>query len=327
VRHVRMRTLVVGVLAALIVSAVGASSALARDKYSVNTWQQYKHCPYAGPVGVGTGFEHEITDCFTGVTNGGSSGGYFQYGTVLTKLSKSITIQGGFRGEEDHIEVFAPEDGALLLESPPEPIVKGLKVITPAIQEEAGWPEALKASFAEAKANKEMKAFATIETAGDECTTVPGCLDTESILFRAESPPAFRLALKVKVNNAWLEKLGGGSPCLIGSDENPIKQNLVTSGAGSSGTGLHFNEEFSQLELENTRLVDVSWHIPQVSGASGCGGTEWETYVDKALNLALEVENAGGGEVTDKYGVTVLTGNLHDALAEAAKEKVEEGAK
>jgi hypothetical protein len=321
VRHVRMRTLVVGVLAALIVSAVGASSALAKDKYTYNTWQQYKHCPFNYPG---------ITDCFTGITNGGSLGGYFQYGTVLTKLTKSITIQGGFKGAGSEIEAAAPEDGALLLESPPEPIVKGLKVITPAIQEEAGWPEALKASFAEAKANKETKATATIETAGDECTTVPGCLDTESILFEEPEPPGFRLALKVKVNNAWLEKISGGSPCMIGSDENPIKQNLVTSGAGSSGTGLHFNEEFTNLELENTRLVDVNWHITKEQGASGCGGPEWEAYVDKALNSALEVEyngEFGGGEIPQRLGVTVLTGNLHDAAASAAKQALEEGRK
>ncbi|MFI4990940.1 MAG: hypothetical protein ACHQHO_08545, partial [Solirubrobacterales bacterium] len=317
VRHVRMRILGIALLAAFALSAVGAGSALAKDKYGVNTWQQYKHCPlkYEG-----------ITDCFTGITNGGAQGGYFQYGTVLTRLNKSITIQGGFKGEENFIEVAAPEDGANLLESPAEPIVTGLKVITPKIQEQANWPEALKASFAEAVANKETKAFATIESAGNECTTVPGCIDTESLLFPTESPPAFRLALKVKVTAPWLEKLGGG-PCMIGSDENPIKQNLVTAGAGNVGTSVTFNKLFTNTLVANSRLVDVKWHISKEQGAKGCGGSEYEAYVDKALNLALEVEFPAGGEVTGRRGVTVLTGNLHDGNSEAVGPALEEGAK
>jgi hypothetical protein len=311
-----MRILGIGLLVALSLSAVGAGSALAKDPYSVNTFQQYKHCPFNAP---------EITDCFTGITLGGATGGYFQYGSVLAKLSKSITIQGGYKGAGNSIEVIAPEDGAQLLESPPEPIVKGLGVITAKIQNQAEWPEALKASFAEAKANKETKATATIEMAGNECTTVPGCIDTESILFEEPEPPAFRLPLKVKVGNAWLEKLGG--TCQIGSDENPIKQNLVSAGAGTSGE-LKFEEPtFESLELAGSRLVDVGWHISKAQGANGCGGPENEAYIDRALNIALEVESPEGNEIAGKKGVTVLSGNLHDSAASHAKKKIEEGSK
>jgi hypothetical protein len=305
-----------GLLATLVVSAFGASSALAKDKYTVNTWQQYKHCPFNYPG---------ITDCFYGITSGGATGGYFQYGSVLVKLSKSILIQGGYKGAGSTIEVAAPEDGAPLLESPEEPIVKGLKVITPKIQQRAEWPEALKASFAEAVANKETKATATVEMAGNECTTVPGCLDTESLIFEEPTPPAFRLPLKVTVKNAWLEKLGGG-PCQIGSDENPIQQNLNTAGPGRAGEISFEEPNFVQVEVANSQLVDLGWHIPVVSGAHGCGG-EYEAYVNKALNLALEVETAGGGEVKNRTGVTVLTGNLHDSAAEWAHERIEEGLK
>ncbi len=303
-------------MAVFAVASVAASSALAKDKYNQNTYQQFKHCPFNAPG---------ITDCFTGITNGGALGGYFQYGTVLTKLSKAITIQGGYKGESNEIEVIAPEDGAKLLESPPEPIVKGLKVITPKIQQEAEWPEALKTSFNEAVKNKETKAFATIEIAGEECTAVPGCINTFSLLVEAESPPAFRLPLKVKVTSPWLEKLGG--TCSIGSDEHPIKQNLITGKAGGTGTGIHFNNAFTQVFFENTRLVDTGWHISQEQGANGCGGSENEAYLDKALNLALEVEGPTGNEVGNRTGVTVLTGNLHDSQVEEAKTKLEEGSK
>jgi hypothetical protein len=310
-------------VAVFAVSAIGAGSALAKDKYTANTWQQYKHCPFKAP---------EISDCVTGITAGGASGGYFQYGTVLTKLSKPITIQGGFKGGGTEVQVYAPEDGAPLLESPPEPIVKGLKVITAQIQQEAEWPEALKASFAEAMKNKETKAFATIEPAGDECTTVPGCINVESLLSEAESPPAFKLALKVKVTNPWLERISGGSSCMIGSDENPIKQNLVSAGAGSNGESVTFNNAFTNLDLANTRLVDVGWHISKAQGANGCGGPENEAYLDRALNMALGVIYTFGGgaeevEIANRLGVTVLTGNLHDGSSGPAQKEIENGSK
>ena len=316
-RHVRMRILGIGLVVALIASAFGASSALAKDKYTVNTWQQYKHCPFGYP---------ELTDCFYGITSGGATGGYFQYGNVLVKLSKSILIQGGYKGTAEEVEVAAPEDGASILESPAEPIVKGLKVITPKIQEQAEWPEALKTAFAEAVANKETSATATIEMAGNECTTVPGCLNTESLIFEAPTPPAFRLPLKVTVKSPFLEKLGG-SPCQIGSDENPIKQNLVTAGAGRSGEVQFEQPHFEQLEVANSQLVDVGWHIPVAAGANGCGGP-YEEYVDRALNLALNVISPYGfTEITQRTGVTVLTGNLHDGAASRVKPELEKGSK
>lgn len=304
-------------IAVFAVSAVSAGSALARDPYNQYTFQQYKHCPFSAP---------NLENCFTGITLGGATGGYFQYGNLLVKLSKSITIQGGYTGAGSEIQVVAPEDGSKLLESPAEPITKGLNVITPKIQEQAKWPAALKASFAEAKAHKETPATATIEMAGNECTTVPGCIDTESILFEEPTPPAFRLPLKVTVGNAWLEKLGGG-PCQVGSDEHPIKQDLVSSGAGTSGE-LKFEEpNFESLELAGSRLVDVNWHISKEQGAKGCGGTEYEAYVDRALNIALEIESPEGNELTGKIGVTVLSGNLHDSATAHAHKKIEEGSK
>ena len=72
------------------------------------------------------------------------------------------------------------------------------------------------------------------------------------ILFESESPPGFRLSLKVKVGNAWLEKLGGG-PCMIGSDEHPVKQHLVTSGAGSAGDWCRIRRRIHQPRTDQQR--------------------------------------------------------------------------
>lgn len=313
-----MRILGLGLLVALVASAIGAGSALAaKDPGSnVETFVEYKYCPYEDPA---------ITDCVYGRTNGGSGGGEFKYGKVTVKLSKPVIIQVGYKGVNPTTEA-SPAVGAPSLESGAEPIVGGLKVITKKIQEQAGWPEALKTAFAEAVKNKETKATVNIEMAGNECFEVPGCLNTENLIF--EEGSAFRLALKVKVVNSWLEKLGGN--CQIGSDENPIKQNLTSSGVGRAGD-VTFNGNFTNIKIEGSQLIDTSWHIPVVAGANGCGNAEWESYINKALNLALEVEGAPeipgnpGFERASKTGLTWLEGNLHDANADEVLKRHEEG--
>jgi hypothetical protein len=309
-----MRFLGIGLLVALSASAISAGSAMAaKDPYTVNTLAQFAHCPYEN---------EEVTDCFFGRTAGGSAGGYFQYGHVFVALKKPIVIQGGLKGEVPNAEVEPPTGGAKLLESPEEPISKGMKVITPQIQNEAEWPEALKQSFKEALKNKEAKAYAVVEEAGTECITVPGCVNTLSLLSEIDDPPAFKLALKVRVVNPWLEKLGGG-PCLIGSDEHPVKQNLVTSGAGRPGV-VRFNSEFTVAGILGSALTDAGWHVSKEQGANGCGG-EYEAYVNKALNIALEVEDVKGLERVHKTGITYLTGNLYDGLREAMQIEHENG--
>jgi hypothetical protein len=306
VRHLRMLGGVA--LLAIVATALFAVPAMAKKSpYNENTWGQYKACPYEKEYS-------EVTDCFAGITAGGSEGGFFEYGLIKVKLNKPISLQGGFKGAGSEIEVVPATHGYETLESPEFAVTKGLKVITPLIQEEAEWPQSLKESFKAALKAKEGTANIKIEMAGNECFEVPGCLDTESILF--EEGTAFRLPLKVKITSPWLTTLGGSGPCLIGNDENPIHINLTTSGAGRAGT-FSANEEFTNLNFANTKLVDVGWHIPKVSGASGCGNAENEAFIDKALNIALEVEYPQGAELTGKKGLVVLTGGTHDAAKSA----------
>ncbi len=63
-------------------------------------------------------------------------------------------------------ELIAPTDGAKTLESPPEPVTGGIKLITPEIQESSEWPEALKQAYKEAVKNHESKLDAKIEVGG-----------------------------------------------------------------------------------------------------------------------------------------------------------------
>jgi hypothetical protein len=290
-------------IAVFAVSAVGAGSAMAKDPYTVNSWGEYKYCPYEEPETV-------VTNCVAGITAGGSKGGFFEYGHVKVKLNKSITLQGGFRGAGSEIEVVPAVHGGETLEAPELKVTGGIGILNTQVQREAGWPAALSESWKAAKKAKENAVFVKIEMAGEECLTIPGCLSTENLI--EEKGVAFRLPLKVKVTSPWLEKLASG-PCYIASDANPIHINLTTGSAGRAGRFLA-NEAFTQIELEGSSLVDFGWHIPKISGANGCGG-EYEEYVDKALNIALEIENGQGGEFVGKTGIVVLQGNLHDALS------------
>jgi hypothetical protein len=298
--------------AALAASALAASSALAaKDPYSLKTWGQFKYCPWQNT---------ELTDCIYGRTNGGSEGGEFQYGHVRVKLSKPVVIQGGANGYGDETNFFPAANGGTTIESPPLKVSKGINIITPQIQQEAGWPEALKEAFLAAKKAKETKMFVQIEIAGNECYEAEGCVDTENLL--GQEGTTFRLPLKVKVTGPLLEKLGGG-PCEVGNDEHPIHVNLTTGNFGLVGE-IAFNEEFTMIEIKENQLVDVNWHISKESGATGCGG-EYESYVDKAMNLALEIESNGGNEFASKTGMVWLRGDLFDASVEAVRERGEKG--
>jgi hypothetical protein len=299
-------------IAAFLVSAMAAGTASAKDPYTAETYSQYKYCPYENP---------EVTDCFVGRTAGGAKGGFFKYGGITVKLNKPIVLQGG--GFNDENAPGASEGGSKIvqvtggetLEAPELKVSGGLGVITKSIQEQAEWPQALRESFKEARKNHEGNVNIKIELAGgNQLFEDPNGLSTEHIIN--ETGIAFKLPLKVRVISPWLEKLGGG-PCMIGNDASPVMQNLTSEGAGTWGTALKWSKDFTNVEIQNSTLVDTGWHIEEASRPSGCGG-EYESQVDEALNRVLGTNPA-------KTGITVLQGNLHDAGSAKVKELAEKG--
>jgi hypothetical protein len=294
-----------------------------KGKYSVNTWGQYKYCPYTN---------EQATDCFSGITSGGAKGGFFRLGNVTVKLSKPIVLQGGFYPNEQNpickenpecheggLFILPATNGGETLEAPELKVTGGLKVITPQIQTEAGWPQALKESFKEAIVNKEGGVNVKIELAGTGLFEDPNGLSTENLI--AEKGAAFKLPLKVRLISSWLTKLGGG-PCLVGNDANPIMQNLTSEGSGRSregAQGLKFNKGFTNIEIKGSTLVDTSWPVEEGSHPSGCGGSEYESFVNDALTKSLELDVPG------RTGMTVLSGNLHDASRFTTQQEFEFG--
>lgn len=315
-RHLRM--VGVGVLVALTVSALGAGSASAAKspKYNIGNFAQYKYCPY----------DHEEYRgwCYTGITSGGAKGGFFEYGKVKVPLNKPITLQGGYneRGniepveteeEEEQIIVFPAAHGGATLEAPELKVTGGIGLLNKGIQENAGWPAALRESWQEAKKNHETAVNVKIELAGNELFDIPDGLSVTNLIL--EKGTVFRLPLKVKITSPWLEKLGSG-PCYIGSDEHPNQIHLTAEGFGTAGHVERVGGE--QAILHDSRLVDENWTIGPESGANGCGGT-YESYVDNALNEVLELGPT-------RKGLVVLQGTLYTAeKSVVAKEGVEKG--
>ncbi len=333
-----------------------AEREVAEGKYSIYTWGQYNHCPFGNEEFASLVPLKSRAYCFVGRTKGGSEGGFFILGGVTVKLSKPITIQGGYidhssaektaikteqkeceanpeyspvckEAEEspegfenywkykvNNLKVFAPE-GAETLEAPELKVNKGLKLIDQTIQEVQEWPEELSAALKEAERNGEGNVYAKIEVAGSGLYETYGGLNTTNLLD--ESGPAFILPLKVRLINPFLEKLGGG-PCTIGNDEFPIVQRLSSEPPGrfASPGGFKHNSNLTQLEIGGSRLVDLSWPVPEGAGASGCGGP-YESYVDAALNEVLELPS--------QHGSTFLLGTLWTGTAYTTKKAFEEG--
>jgi len=293
--------------AVFVIAAVAATSASAKkDPYTTKTWTQYKYCPYE---------QEQEGICYVGRTSGGSQGGFFQFGKINVKLNQPIVLQGGAYNSGNGENFVTPAtNGGSTLEAPELKVTNGLRVITPLIQAGAEWPQALKESFAAAVKSKESAMYVKIEVAGGNLLyETLGALSAENLV--AERGDAFQLPLKVKITGPWLTKLGGG-PCYVGNDANPVWQHLTTEAAGSAGS-IEFNEVLSNIELKESTLVDLGWHIEPGSAPSGCGG-EYESYVDNAIGKALEINPW-------KTGITVLKGDLFIAATSTVKESAEKG--
>lgn len=337
--RIGVRRLVLAAVAALALA--GAIPALADANLSKRLRTTFSDCPtnnaeladLAKKYRAGEGGEETI--CLVGQTSGGKEGGSFTVGGVVTKLNKKITLQGGASFAEGTVseqnptggaegKIWPAKDGRTLV-APPLAVTKGIKLLTPKIQEEAGWPEALKAIYNDKVAKKETQLSATIEIAGGNLIYENrDGLSTQS-LIEAEGA-AFTLPLKVKLSGPFLYKLQkGADTCSVGSDEHPVVQHLTSGESvapfpfesntvkGAVGE-LEFYNEFTVIEIKGSTLVDSTW--PVVNEAEGCGGG-YESYVDKAISIVLSLPAPAGASST------VLKGTLYSGNFVVVKEEQE----
>ena len=321
-RHVRMLGLCL--VATFAMTAVAAVPALAHVPGTLTgEWKVYKDCPinnpeFTNPAPEFDGGTQPEAYCFVGKTSGGKEGGQFTVGAVTTPLSKPVTLQGGVvfyyhnTGNGNGLGHVLPAEGGETLSSPALPIPKGINLITRALQEETHWPRRLTETFDYAKLHKETKMTAKISVAGGNLLyEEEDALSTGNLL--EQNGPAFTLPLKVTINGPWLESLGG--TCLVGNEAHPVIQHL-TSGKSEAPSPfeantqegavgeLHFNSSFTNITIDNSKLVDSTWPVEAQAECSG----EYASYVDAAMNKLLELPAPAGKSTTTLKG-TLGTGN------------------
>jgi hypothetical protein len=310
VRHVRMLGLCL--VAVFATSAVAATSALATKEGTTNT-AVFKNCPATNP---------EAVKCSFAATTPGE-GGYFRVGGITVPITKQIKLQGAITEEGEGVigggtaRIIPPEDGA----SPIVPVAETVPGevfgnISEAEMNEFGWPQSLRESYKTAQKRHwfhEGKTTEVIEPAGLN----PDYLSEFDLLVGGGT--AIRANVRIQGKNKWLESVGGN--CFIGSEADPVVQNLTTGESTSPLTGetvygkpgyplvIH---NFEEATVTGDQLVDNTYAVP---GAEGCGGSANEAYLDPAIDRAFGVPAAAGASVT------VLSGSVYVMTTYSARKR------
>jgi hypothetical protein len=360
VRHIRM--LGMCLVAVLVLAATAATSALAKDPFKANRWNQYAHCPYNSPQLVQPHEENSNPFCFLGRTAGGSKGGFFSLGGVMVRLNKPIVLQGAAYNSS-YVEKQAIEQERKECEASPgsKPECKAaeeakegfniywqyrnaaLKIIGP----EDG------AETLESPEFKVTKGLKTITSTIEEEAEWPQALK-ESLnealknkegglnvkielagnsLYETwgalsterllfEQGSAFKLPLKVKVTGPWLEKAGGG-PCLIGNDAHPIVQDLSTESPGrATEPGGFVWDELPEEEFFEDELRGSILTDLKWSVPAGAGASGCGGAYESYVDTAID-------DLLEleygQHGTTILSGDLFNGPTTVVKERAEEG--
>jgi len=289
---VRRRTLaiVIGVIAPLATLGL-ASPALATEHHPTGEFEPFKDCPLSNAT---------VENCIFAQTEAGE----FTVGKRTVPITKTIVLQGGFKGAGSKIEFIGAEDGNTLSKVA-LPVPGGLlNIVAPEFL-----PKFLQEIF-----NNFINEGITGVTATTELAAPASHigLNTENLLF--EKGTALSLPVKIKLDNTFL-----GAACFVGSNAAPIVINFTTGTTeppepnkpikGTAGKFEH-NAEFTRITLNGGRLVNNSFAAP---GAEGCGGF-LSFLIDPAVNAALGLPAAAG------HNTAILEGKLSTANAEAVRE-------
>jgi hypothetical protein len=284
---VRPRAIGIAIGAIAMVATLGsASPALATEHHPTGEFAPFADCPLS---------TSPLEDCVVAETVGGK----FTVGKRTVPITKTITLQGGFRENTttEKLEFIGAEDGNTLSKTPQQ-VPGGLLGVVA--------PEALP-KFLQEIINKLVSEGLDEVTAVSELAAPATSigLSTENLLL--EEGTALSLPLKIKLNNTFL----GGS-CYIGSNAAPIVIDFTTGITappapnepikGSAGT-LGHNAEFTFLTLTGSKLVNNSFAAPK---AEGCGGL-LAFLINPAVNLELGLPAAEGSNTAILEG-TLLTG-------------------
>lgn len=291
-------------VAVFAVASVTATSASAVEKYK-KSLKLYENCPVNAENPEWAASEGKLEFCVYAETEK-TEGGQFKVGNITTPLSKPVKLQYGLAWKEDCEvepetcldEISVPPINGLEAITPTPEKVPGEPIanITPAEQEELGWPEGLKNRYREGQKKKTVKTvYETIELAGVPKTTRWRVVFQEGT--GVEAP------VMIKGENKWLSQLG--DVCYIGGPSNPIVQHL-TSGASTSPLTketiqgeadlVEFFHNFEGVAV-HSKLVDNTYAVP---GAT-CTGP-YSSYIEATINKEFGIPAAAGASVTELKG-------------------------
>ena len=292
-RHVRMLGLCL--VAALAVVAVAASSALA-VKLPTKSAKIYVNCPVNGEA---DGFKDAA--CVFGATEP-NEGGQFTVGPITVPLAKQIVLQYGLAENEEANELLyiAPTHGVEAITPTPEKVPgEPIAHITPAEQEELGWPETLKYSYSRAQKDRAARTvYETIELAGTPATSLQRIVEEQGT--GVEAP------VKIKGENKWLSELG--DVCYIGSNAEPITQHLTSGESespltheiihGSAGEiAVSQKHGAEAVFLAHSDLVDNTYAVP----GAVCTGP-YSSVIAATMDKEFDIPQPAGASVTEIKG-------------------------
>jgi hypothetical protein len=315
VRHLRMLGL--GLIAALALGGLVASSASAAKASEQAEFQAFANCPFHEFTAGG----YEVAGCTWATSSykerwastkqkeeweeahGAPEGlkSDFTAGNVTVALKLPIELKGGF-AENPEIEGTEGLEWVA---------AKGVATIQPVAQKGPSLKKAVDvADLSEAelsrfeyatKVAKQTTTTATVELAGP----ASGIHLNLANLLEGEGT-AFRFPVKVKLSNSFV-----GPDCYVGSDENPIVVNFTTGTSGSLKGKLGvlaFSPEGTLLTVWGDTLVASGFASP---GVENCGV---EGGADEAMDAALGLPSS--------ENTSVLNGVLKQAGAEVVEEKL-----
>jgi hypothetical protein len=259
-------------VAALVVSAVGAASASATPK---GEYAVFADCPLTSSEA-----------CLYAKTESGK--------VVISKetvpIENAITLQGGLTevapGED---QMVAATDGNTLSKTP-QKVPGGLSGLVKC-NEIANFLERVACELV-------FENGATGVNATTELAAPASSVTLNFANYQARSGTALVLPVKVHLENPFL-----GSNCYVGSNSSPIVINLTTgtsgSVTGSPGT-TEIRGEGGIVVESNNSLVNNTFSAP---GANGCGGL-FSFLIDPIINSRLGIPSASG------KNTAVLNGKL-----------------
>ena len=281
-RHVRMLGLCL--TASIVMSAMVAAGAAASEP--TKSKKIFQNCP----VHFKTENGKQTFACIYGKT-AATEGGYYKVGGITVPLAKPVVLQYGLVLEAGEEQYVPPLNGVEAIAPTPEKVPgEPIAHITPAEQEELGWPETLKRRYQEGQKHHSVKTvYETIELAGIPVTNEGNLIN--GVETAVEAP------VKIKGENKWLSQLG--DVCYIGSSEDPIVQHL-TSGSteydapaeppegwmpleGKSGI-IEIVQNNNEAIISQSVLVDNTYPVPGASCTGPYSGVI-EATLDRSFGL------------------------------------------